>query len=367
MKILYIITQGELGGAQRYVLDLANEFSDNNEVVVANGTQGEQWLKTRCEMSNITTHQFKHLIRKINIAEDVKAYKEIKKYIHDINTKPDIIHVNSTKAGVLVALAKGKVPDIYTVHGWVFNEPMNWLKKIFYILIEWLAGKFHNKIIVLGENDLRVASRLRIGSNKKITVIPHGERHINSIVTKDDLGLDRQNINIVTIANFYKTKGLEYLIRAVDQLKNTRLTIFGDGPERPILESLIQDKNKIVLRGRDSNARLELPPYDIFILPSLKEGFPYAILEAMNAGTPIVATTVGEIPNILENEKTALLVEPANSTALTNAIQKLIDSPELRMTLATNAKKRLVNFSFETMVEKHRQLYTDLVKTAKQG
>ncbi len=361
MKILYVITQGELGGAQRYVRDLSMHFRNNNEVYVANGATGDQWLLEQLSGTAVKTHQFRQLIRAINPLRDMQAFFEIRKYIQEI--KPDLIHVNSTKAGVLVAFAKGNVPSIYTVHGWVFNEPMSWLKRQLYIFIEKISCSRHKKIVVLGHHDKNLALCLGIASEKKLIIIPHGiQLNPKSEIRnqKSDTG-----INLVTVANFYATKGLSYLIAAFKQLARIipkfNLTIFGDGPERQKLETQIENHPAINLSGRVMHAEKRLSLFDIFVLPSLKEGFPYVILEAMNAEVPIVATTVGEIPNILENEKTALLVKPADAEALATAIQKLIDSPTLRKTLAMNAKKRLADFSFERMTEKHEQVYKNLI------
>ena len=367
MKILYIITRGELGGAQRYVLDLANTFSSTNEVIVANGIEGEQFLIDGIGHT-YQTHKFKHLIREISL-EDILGFFEIRKYIKQ--NEFDLIHVNSTKAGVLVALAKGTVPSVYTVHGWVFNEPMNWLKRQLYIFIEKISCRRHNKIIVLGQNNKKDAIKLQIADENKIEIIPHGIKNDN--VTSRELiqssyNIDSKNINIVTIANFYKTKGLLFLIKTVRILKkinpNIKLYIFGDGPEKTLLEKEADGLDSIFFLGRIPYAGHALRGFDLFVLPSLKEGLPYAILEAMEAQIPIITTTVGEIPNILENEKTALLVKPADSTALANAIQKLINNPTFGSTLAANAKKRLADFSFESMIEKHQRVYSAMASKA---
>ena len=365
MKILYIITQGELGGAQRYVRDLAREFSNSgHEIIVANGATGDQWLLEQLSDKNIKRHQFRNLVREINPAKDLSAFFEIKKYVKAI--RPDIIHARSTKPGILVAFAKGKTASIYTVHGWVFNEPMNWLRRQLYIFLEKMSSRQHEKIIVLGEHDKNIALRLKIASAKKLAVVPHGIQHDEN--QKSKIKNQNDGISIVTIANFYKTKGLIYLITAVKHLAkiipHLRLTIFGDGPERSLLQQKIDKHPSITLLGRVPNATNQLSDFDIFVLPSLKEGFPYVILEAMSKGIPIVATVVGEIPNILENEVSALLVEPANSEALAKAIQKMVDNPLLRISLADAAKKRLADFSFESMIKKHHRLYLELTSNS---
>ncbi len=363
MKILYIITQGELGGAQRYVFDLALSFGQDNTVIVANGAAGDQWLATAVRNKNpgIQTHRFKHLVREINPLKDLLAFFEIRAFIRQ--TRPDIIHANSSKVSILVALTKGITPSVYTVHGWVFNEPMRKLKRSFYLWLERFAGRRHNKIIVLGNHDLRIAVDDVMIPKEKLTVIPHGIAL--SAPDRRAIAL-HQPVRLATIANLYKTKGLTYLVAAMHQLvgkePKIKLTIFGDGPQRFVLFEQAVGQAEIIFAGRVPDAVTQLPKFDIFVLPSIKEGFPYVILEAMNAEVPIIATTVGEIPNILENEKTGLLVEPANPQALALAIIKLINNPTLRTSISQAAKTHLANFSFDKMVECYRELYQTLAQ-----
>jgi len=166
------------------------------------------------------------------------------------------------------------------------------------------------------------------------------------------------------IANFYKTKGLGYLIEAMyilqQQGKDIGLVIIGDGPERKSLEKQIAKYNlekNVFLLGKKTKASRYLKAFDIFVLPSVKEGFPFVILEAMSAEIPIIATTVGAIPEILENEKSGILVPPKNSKALVGAIIELLDSPQKQKNLAENAKQKLANFSLSQTLSQTYSLY----------
>ena len=130
-KILYLITQSEWGGAQRYIFDLATNLPLNRyEISVAAG--GNQKLHTKLDEKNIKSYKLKNLVREINPIKDLKAYFEIKRLLKEV--KPDILHLNSSKAGIIGAIASkhaGVKKIIYTVHGFVFNEPMpSWKKQI---------------------------------------------------------------------------------------------------------------------------------------------------------------------------------------------------------------------------------------------
>ena len=172
------------------------------------------------------------------------------------------------------------------------------------------------------------------------------------------------SILIGTIANFYPTKGLSYLIEAAAKLKtkhNFQIVIIGDGIERTYLESLITKYNleeNIILAGQIPEAAKYLKAFDIFVLPSIKEGLPYAILEAMAAGLPIVATNVGGISEMITDNESGLLVPPKNPEALAEALKKLIDAPELRARLGQNAAATAAaKFSLKEMLKKTRQIY----------
>ena len=162
---------------------------------------------------------------------------------------------------------------------------------------------------------------------------------------------------IGTIAHLYKTKGLNYLIDAARSI-DAQFMVIGDGPERNNLESLIAKYNlgnKIKILGAKENAADYLPQFDIFVLPSVKEGFPYAILEAMAAGLPIVATPVGGIPEAQGDA--GILVPPKDSKALATAIQSLIDDPKRAKKMGLAAHERIKQFSFEKMLEETIKIY----------
>ncbi len=110
--------------------------------------------------------------------------------------------------------------------------------------------------------------------------------------------------------------------------------------------------------GQIPDAAKYLKAFDIFVLPSVKEGLPYAILEAMAAGLPIVATKVGGIPEMITDGESGLLVPPKNPEALATAIEKLIAAPELRARLGQNAAAVAdAKFSLQEMLQKTRQIY----------
>ncbi len=401
--ILYLVTQSELGGAQRYVFDLATNLSQEFNISVAFGEQGKQGeLAKQLKQANIKYYVIPHLKRAISPINDLKALIEIIKLIKKL--KPDIIHLNSSKVSILGSIAtiffKLKIENrqskiIYTVHGWVFNEPMPKWKKLFYKYAEKFTAIFKDKIICVSEFDRQTAIKEKICNPKKLTTIHNGIEQIN-FLSKEEA---RQNLTpqppftsplapllirrgelkgrgrrrgeggevlIGTIANLYPTKGLEYLIQAIYilitnyQLPITTI-IIGEGEERKNLEDLIGQlnlKSNVILTGKINNAAELLPAFNIYVCSSVKEGLSYTIIEAMQAGLPIVATKVGGNKELIEDNKTGFLVEAKNPQMLAKKIQKLINNPELQQKLGANAKQKTrEKFSLERMINKTKNVY----------
>ncbi|NIA18405.1 MAG: glycosyltransferase [Actinobacteria bacterium] len=384
MKILYLITQSELGGAQCYVFDLASGIRDDFDITVAFGEQGEAGeLAKKLKQENIPYYAISSLKRAISPFNDFLALIEIVKLIKKL--KPDIIHLNSSKISILGSIAgyisklqttNYKLQTTYTVHGWVFNEPMPRAKKLFYKYAEKFTAIFKNKIICVSKLDYDIAKNQLKINEKKLTLIHHGIKPINflpreharhKLLPNYKPQTTSYKLIIGTIANLYKTKGLEYLIEAVKilitnyQLRIT-VIIIGEGGERKNLEKLIKNYNlqdNILLAGKIKNAADLLPAFDIYASSSVKEGFPYTILEAMSAGVPIVSTNVGGIPEMIINGENGLLVNPRNPEELAQKIKSLIKNETLKSALSEQAKNDAKEkFGIEKMIKKTKEIYS---------
>jgi len=407
-SILYLVTQSEWGGAQRYIFDLVRGLSPKRErspeVVVAAGPEGDNknGLLARLEKIGVKTIHLKYLKRAICPYADGRAFFEIRNLISQI--RPDVIHLNSSKAGVLgslvVKLSRGLSPFrgqspaqqppeiIYTVHGWVFNEPLPWWLKKIYFGVEKISVGWKDKIICVSEFDRQVALKARLCPSEKLVTIHNGIDSANmEFLSKEEArrGLSPAKPGTVpliigTIAHFYPTKGLQYLVEASrivlatqSQGQSLIFVIIGDGPERPKLERLIKKyhlENNFFLLGEIPNAAKYLKAFDVFVLSSVKEGLPYTILEAMAAGVPIVATAVGGVPEILKDpsnlganlpkreirsqigSQTGILIRPKNSQELAAKIIYLLNNPEIAQNLAQQARQKVAKeFSLEKMVQ----------------
>ena len=403
-NILYLITRAELGGAQRYVLDLANNLQGEFNITVAFGkqdTNGE--LAEKLKIAGINNYNIPHLKRAISPIDDFLALVEIIKLIKKI--KPNIIHLNSSKISILGSIASliikfqvssFKFQVVYTVHGWVFNEPLpRWLK-LFYFWAEKITALFKNKIICVSEFDRQIALTKKIAAALKLITIHNGlapiefyskeeaRQRIHSVIPASEPESSVQhheqvsglrvkpamtsNLLIGSTGNLYKTKGFEHFIKASKIISEQKISatfiIIGEGEERKKLETLIRQNNlanDFILTGRINEAAKLLPAFDIYICSSVKEGLSYTIIEAMQAGLPIAATNVGGNGELIEDNITGLLAEAGNPESLAQKIIELIKNPALKNKLGQQAKlKAREEFCLEKMVEETKKAYSSL-------
>ncbi|OGG38043.1 hypothetical protein A2127_01735 [Candidatus Jorgensenbacteria bacterium GWC1_48_12] len=334
-KILFLVTQSEMGGAQRYIYEVARLLDKNRyEVLVAAG-EGDGELSRKLETIEIGSRQLKQMRRTPWPWQMTKAVWEIRNLLK--KEKPDVLFLCSTTAGLIGSIAnridRGSASVIYRIGGWAFRDPRAFWKNWLIILAEKLTAPLKDSVIVNSEIDRKLALKYKIFPERKLVKIYNGI-DINSLnfLSREEA---RQKLKLFppdtgkiigTVANFYKTKGLEYLIEAAQQV-TAQFVIIGDGRLRPELENLIKQyklKKKVFLAGRIPDAYKYLKAFDVFVLPSLKEGFPWIILEAIAAQIPVVATKVGALPEILNEQ---FLAEPKNTEALVKKIGWMLEHP----------------------------------------
>jgi glycosyltransferase involved in cell wall biosynthesis len=164
-------------------------------------------------------------------------------------------------------------------------------------------------------------------------------------------------------------KGVDVLIKAVVSMVNrgydVTLVIIGEGNERPRLTQLISNLNlsdRVFLIGYYDKAFCFLPYFDVFVLPSYTEGFPITLLEAMQAGTPIVATRVGEVPAVLDGGRFGRLVPPGDPEALAKGIEEVYSNRQEAKQRSVGAQERvLMEYGVEKMVQRYVDLYHTVI------
>jgi glycosyltransferase involved in cell wall biosynthesis len=366
-----------MGGAQRFLLTLLKGLDKSRFLPVvaageravipseaAEGGRVEESLFRSVSQLNIRTITLKNLVREIRPIKDLKAFLEIRKLLKA--EKPDILYLLSSKAGFLGALAgrfSHTPKTIYRIGGFAFHEHVSTVKQCLYFLAERISRAWKDIIIVNNHRDQVSAKKLGF-SEGVIRYIPNGISSEQAFLSREQarrfFGIPAADLVLGTIANFYPNKGLADFLDALallpgqPSLPPIQVIIIGDGKERPHLEQKIKDPRlgNVRLVGALPNASQYLKAFDLFVLPSRKEGMPWVILEAMLASVPIVATSVGGVLELLSNQENAWLVPPRNPKLLAEAINKALSDAVLRSVFAQHAKERVHRaFTVESMVK----------------
>ena len=385
-RVLFVITQSEYGGAQRFLYNLVARLGKTKyKIEVAVGAQsGKEFLSKLTNTIKIT--RVESLKRDVNFFYDLKAVNDLSKVI--IQFQPDVLFMISSKAGFVGSLALRKAahglkPDkkiiktIYRIGGWSFNDPRSAWKKLIFIILEKIGAKWKNLIIVNNTRDLEQAKRYNIKPKEGMVMIPNGlDVYKMDFMPKDEARLKlfesaakqtgkifQAKTIIGTIANFYPSKGLTYLIEAAEYFKNNHEIVFfiiGDGPERPTLEKMIYDKGlgeKIFLFGQIPDAYRYLPAFDIFVLASIKEGSSWALIEAMAAKLPVIATSVGTASEIIEDDKNGSLIVPSNSELLAGKIKENLNNKFKMQEMGIQAHQTIVlKYDLQKMVRQIEEI-----------
>ena len=388
-KIIYVITKGNWGGAQRYVFDLATNLpKEQFEVVVAVG-EGSM-LKQKLEGAGIRSVKLvtlRETRRVVPQNTDLSSFLELLRLFKQ--ERPDIIHLNSSRAAFLGILATRFVSVhsflfcllnakrytlyapliIFTAHGWPFKEDRTLLIKWLIYAVMWFTVLLSHKTIVVSNDDRERAFRFPF-IRHKITLIHSGieppifadrDNARKTVSLKIGREIPDDTLLIGTIAELTKNKGLDYAIEAVKHTPHCCYIIIGGGEDKEKLQKIINDSGldqRIFLAGQIENAAMLLKAFDIFLLPSLKEGLPYSLLEARAAGLPAIATDVGGTPEIIDDMRSGIIVKSKRPKEISDALTFLMAHPGKRKEFGDQLQKTVVeDFTLKRMVKKTIALY----------
>ena len=373
MKILYVITKSNWGGAQKYVFDLAVAMKNkNHEVLVAFGGNG--LLKEKLEKEKIKIIQIKDLERDISFWKDIKVFFNLYKIIQ--KEKPEIIHLNSSKIGIVGSILSkiiGIKKIIFTAHGFPFREDRNFISKFIIKILSYWTILFSNTTICVSKKDLEDVKNWPLVKNKIITIhngidIKEYENINNNINNKKIIkeNENKDKIKIISIGELHKNKGFTFALKAISLLKkeivNFSYTIFSFGGDeyenlkKEILDLELQDYVFLQILNEPANKKLK--DFDIYFLSSIKEGLPFVLLEAGINDLAIVASDTGGVKEIIENNLNGFLVKSKNITDFSEKLKVLILDKNLREKFSKNIKTKIIQeFSLEKMVKETEKVY----------
>jgi glycosyltransferase involved in cell wall biosynthesis len=302
-KVLYVITKSNWGGAQKYVYDLATSLpKEQFEVAVALGGTGE--LEQRLKEASIPVLQLKSVQRDLSVSADASGFRSLYKTIQSY--KPDIVHLNSSKAGGLGALAGrmlGVKRIIFTAHGWPFAEKRNVLWRLFAWLGSWGTALLSHQVIVVSKDDLAVGRRMLFCAGK-MHLVYNGIALPMAFGSGDVIrkAFPPGTRITGTVGELTHNKNQIELVEQAKKNPEMYVAIVGEGEEHGRLEAKIKEyglSERVKLFGF-LHMKDVAKGFDVFALPSLKEGLPYVLIEAKAAGLPIVANRVGGVGEILD-------------------------------------------------------------------
>lgn len=375
VKVLQIITLSELGGAQKVVYHLAGGLSPEQfELSVACAPGGElvDWLKKL--PGGVPVYQIPELVRNISPLNDLKACLKLYSIIR--KEKFDIVHCHSSKAGILGRMAAflARVPNIYfTVHGWGINQYQPRPARFCYTLAERLAGLVSTRVICVSNSDLARAGALRLVHPEKLAVIynglPAAEGREGEL--RRQLHINERDFVVGTVARLAPPKEILLFLETARRMtggnrpEQGRLffVIIGDGPLRDRCREFIKEhglEDSVFLLGARENAPELVRDFDVFVLLSRWEGLPLTIIEAMQAGLPVVANAVGGVGELVDDRKTGILLNSPDPGAVARALSELAADRDGRLAMGKAAREKAAKlFGLEEMLRKYSDLYMD--------
>jgi len=374
VRILYVITKLELGGAQKQLLYIISHLDKNFELWLATQDKG-LLLSEALGIPGLKVELIPWLVRPINPLKDIMAFLALFRLIK--REKFDIVHTHSSKAGILGRWAAkfARVPVVmHTIHGFAFHDKQNWLSKKLYVYLERISAKITSRLIAVSQAIIRKGLKAKIGQADQYQCIYYEVEKEKFFLQRDKFAIKKslgfKGRVIGTISCFKPQKALQDFLKAAALVKRkfpqVIFVIIGDGFLKPHLmrlsEKLGLDENLVFTGWREDIPEL-LAAMEIFVLSSLWEGMPISILEAMAAKLPVVATAVDGIREIVLDKETGFLVSPGDYQGLAQAIINLVKDEALAQEMGRKGQEFLYRGPFEPqrMINDTFNLYKTLV------
>jgi glycosyltransferase involved in cell wall biosynthesis len=350
-----------VGGTATYLLNLLNGLQGSEvetKLVIGNVPSNER-EDTRVEQ--LDYQRIKGLSRAISPFKDLRARRQLWEIVDQYN--PDLIHSHTFKAGLLVRSKRTSIPIIHTFHGHHLYDPdYGKFARVVINTIERILAKRSKKILTIGSRVGKELLDVGIGKRSQYQSIAPGVRvpklsDRSKVVEKFSLNPD--SLNVIWMGRLTRVKRPDRVIELAKHFPGVNFIIAGDGELRAELEAMAP-RNVYFLGVQSSDEIFSLA--DVVLLTSDSEGMPLTLIEGQMAGVPAIATDVGSVSEIVENEVTGLLTS-TQIEQIISSLGRLLSDSMLRSIMAKNAKERALDrFSIEKMVESHIQVYKQALK-----
>ena len=372
-KVMQIIARMNVGGPAVLVADLMRNLDSSQfETRLVTGYCDENESDYLDEVAtDIKAIRIPGFGRSISVGNDLKAFfllmREIRRF------KPDVVHTHTAKAGVLgrmaAFLARPSAKRIHTFHGHLLHGYFGSGKVQILVFLEKMLGLITYKFVAIGNVVKADLVKAGIAKDGKFEVIYPGLQNLDlylKLEARETLGLDSMKIYVVYVGRLTQIKRPDRLIDLGRSIKasypTAHLIIAGAGE---LLEKLMvkseSESLPITFLGWRNDIDIILSASDIVVLCSDNEGIPLTLIQASQAGLPIVSSNVGSVSDIVLDGITGLLTEVSGKGVI-QGVSKVIDDPGLRARLGESGQKRAKEFfSSQAMVKHHERLYSQIL------
>lgn len=384
-KLVRIIARLNVGGAAQQVCMLHEKLLPAFEtyVVIGSLSAGESDMSYLLA-SERNVFRLPKMSREISFVSDFLAFWRIFRFLRRI--RPAIVHTHTAKAGALGRLAAwmaGVPVIVHTYHGHVFHSYFNRVHTRLFLAAERILARLSTGIVAISESQLEdLTVKYRVAPRKKVWLVHNGfdlsrfagnfrEKARRSLTIRED------EFVVAWAGRLVPIKGVELLAavirKAADRKSRLRFMIVGDGTERSKLESLLEGCNNFRLLGWRDDMETIWSAADVALLTSRNEGTPTALIEAMAAGVPFVATNVGAVKDVAVGELRELprgiglradngFLTSQDPEALIYCLEKLAENPHITTQMALSGRTFVLQrFSIGRLVSELTALYHNLL------
>lgn len=377
------IMECTIGGTRRHIRELSSGLAQRgHSVTTVCSAERDPTFRNDMERMRYAGVDVVELpmLRAISPAKDLRHLLFLRKLLKRMSGI-DIVHTHSSKAGVLGRMAglwAGGLPLVHTPHtfAFAFKGHFHPAKRALFMHIERFLGKRTSRMINVSDSEREEALGYRIIPVERISVVENGIDPDFFEQAKAPELKDRvfQNPDLSprlgTVGLLNAAKGHDVLLEAFARLRerfpSAGLVMVGEGALRASLERRIDRlglADRVVLAGYRNDVPRVLKELDLFVFPSLWEGMPYVVLEAMASGLPVVATDVNGSRDLVVPGETGTIVPPSDVDALDDACADILDDPRKAKTMANNARERVrAHYTLDVMLDKIEAVYRKVLE-----
>lgn len=380
IHVIYLITKLELGGAQKVCLTLFDGLS--KQTFSSHLISGPEGLLVAQVLEKKSVYLLKNLQREVgvgNVLKEIRAFYSIWRLLRQFkknSSEPVVVHTHSTKAGLIgrwAAFLAGIGVRVHTVHGFSFHAHQSTIVWGVHVMLEWLSSLITTHYICVSEHDRQLGIRLFPRFAEKNSLIRASVEH-RLFLPPQSISDEHEHQEFIfgTVSCFKPQKNLIDLLKAfrmlhgcLDEKHKSRafLHIVGDGVMRPVLETFVRQHNlekQIVFLGWQEAVFEHMKKWHVFVMSSLWEGLPCAVIEARLCRLPVIAYDVGGISEVIRDGENGFLIAPGQWEFLAQKMYQSLVDTSLYCSLR-QYPDLLTDFDNSVMIQKHEGLYQSLI------